>query len=74
MLGTLISLRANQYKIDSIGAVRFGRAAITVCYLDCVNCIVYNVCVIELFSISACMLIKIINVVILNGYLTTKYE
>lgn len=30
VLGTLVSLRANQYKIDSIGAVRFGRAAITV--------------------------------------------
>lgn len=30
VLGTLVSLRANQYNIDSIGAVRFGRAAITV--------------------------------------------
>jgi len=29
-LGTLASLKANQYNFDSIGVVRLGRAAVTV--------------------------------------------
>lgn len=30
ILGTAISLRANQYNVDAIGLVRLGRAAFTV--------------------------------------------
>jgi hypothetical protein len=29
-VGTLVSLKANQYNLDSVGIVRLGRAAVTV--------------------------------------------
>jgi len=37
-LGTLASLKANQYNFDSIGVVRLGRAAVTVSNVDRLSC------------------------------------